>query len=303
MLQLRSLRHLVILSERLNYARAAEELGLSQSALSRSIQALERQLGMRLFDRDRAGVSLTSQGRLIVERAGILLADAEDLERESLLTARGEVGRIRLGMTPMLARALLPRVLSERLKIAPDVTNEVIVRDVDALWSLLVAGEIEFFMSPEGPIPDAAQARVDTLGVFPLSLIVRAGHPLLDEACPAATYPVIRGSWAGLPLPPEIGDRMRGAPHVIEDFASLAAITAATDAIWFSSAYAVTEELRVGQLRELPHADDIPPLVIRMVMYSLARRSPSPLARSFKDAFRHHVKTLAQARTLTVADA
>lgn len=296
MLQLRSLRHLAVLAQRLNYARAAEDLGMSQSALSRSIQALEAQLGFKLFDRDRGGVSLTPQGRQVVERASSLLADAEDLERQSILTAKGAAGRVRLGMTPMIARALLSSVLTERLTVAPDVTNDVMVRDVDALWSLLVAGEIEFFMAPDGPIPDAAPARVDTLGNFPLSLIVRAGHPLLESDCPGATFPVVRASWAGLPVPSEIQDRIRGTPNVIEDFGSLAAITAATDAIWFSSTYSVVEELRAGTLRELPHPPHVPPRAVRMMMYSLARRSPSPLARSFKETFRHHLKALASAR-------
>lgn len=294
MLQLRSLRHLVLLSRRLNYARAAEDLGISQSALSRSIQSLERQMGMRLFDRDRAGVSLTPQGKLVVERAGVLLADADDMERQFVLNARGEGGRIRFGMAPMPARALLSSVLAERLRIAPDVTNEVVVRDAPALWALLVTGEIEFFVSQVGLIPDSSQARVELLGHFPLSLIVRPGHPLLQgEVSPDALFPVIRSSWTGLPLPPEIQERARGDSNVIEDYGSLAAITAATDAIWFSSAYAVTEELKTGRLRELPRPDDAFPRDVRMVMYTLARRSQSSLARSFKQAFRHQMKALA----------
>ena len=76
MLSLRSLNHLVTLADRLHFARAAEELGLSQSALSRSIASLENQLGMRLFDRDRSGVTLTPQGRMASKRAMVLLADA-----------------------------------------------------------------------------------------------------------------------------------------------------------------------------------------------------------------------------------
>jgi DNA-binding transcriptional LysR family regulator len=296
-LQLRSLRHILAVSRRLSYARAAEDLGISQSALSRSIQSLERQLGMRLFDRDRAGVQLTPQGQDVVERAAVLLADADDLERQFFLNAQGEAGRIRFGMAPMPARALLPAVLSERLAEQPDVTNEVIVRDVEALWALLVAGEIEFFVSQDGLLPDSAQARIEALGQFPLSLIVRAGHPLLSDDCPGMTFPVVRSSWAGLPLPAEIADHVRGASNVVEDFGTLAMLTASSDAIWFSSAYAVTEELAAGRLRELPLPALVPPREIRVVMYTLARRSPSPLARSFKQAFRQHVKVLAQHRS------
>ena len=298
MLQLRSFHHLAVLAKRLNYARAAEDIGISQSALSRSIQALERQLGMRLFDRDRASVSLTPSGQTVVSRANVLLADAQDMERQLLLEAQGHAGRIRFGMAPMPARALLPGVLSKRLKLAPDVTNEVVVRDVEALWRLLVAGEIEFFVAQEGAVPEAPPSRADSLGYFPLSLIVRAAHPLLQRNSPGMTFPIARSSWAGLPLPAGILDRVQGPANVIEDFGSLAALTATSDAIWYSSSYAVTDELTAGHLRELPPLGDEPLPEVRVVLYTLARRSQSPLASLFKQAFRQQVKVLAEVRRL-----
>jgi DNA-binding transcriptional LysR family regulator len=294
MLQLRSLNHLLVLSRRLNFARAAEDLGLSQSALSRSIQSLEQQLGMRLFDRDRASVTLTAQGRIAVERAAVLLADAEDMERQLTLSASAEAGHVRFGMAPMPARALLPAIISERLRTAPEVTNDVVVRDADALWALLLTGEIEFFVTNEGFHFDSPPPRIETLGHFPIGGIVRAGHPLLQGECPDAKFPVVRSSWTGLPLPPEIRDRMQGAVNVIEDFGSLAAITASSDALWFSSTYAITKELDAGLLRELPRSTTEPPQHVGVVMYSLERRSQSPWARSIKQLLRQQIKVLAK---------
>jgi DNA-binding transcriptional LysR family regulator len=296
MLQLRSLNHLVVLAKRLNYARAAEDIGISQSALSRSIQALELQLGMRLLDRDRASVSLTPSGQTVVQRANVLLADADDMERQLRLVAKGHAGRINFGMAPMPARALLSGVLSKRLKLAPDVTNEVVVRDVEALWGLLVAGEIEFFVGQEGSVPESPPSRAETLGHFPLSLIVRAGHPLLQGHVPDMTFPIIRSSWAGLPLPSEILGHVRGPANVIEDFGSLSLITATSDAIWFSSSYAVTEELISGRLQELHVSGSGTTRAIRVVLYTLARRSQSPLANLLKQAFRQQIRILEQAR-------
>ncbi|MCE7795293.1 LysR family transcriptional regulator [Sphingobium sufflavum] len=292
MLQLRSLNHLVTLAARRNFARAAEDLGLSQSALSRSIQALEAQIGMRLFDRDRAGVTLTPQGRMAVERAAVLLADADDFERHLAASASAEAGHVRFGIAPMPARALLPAVIAERLRVAPDVTNDVVVRDVDALWALLVAGEIEFFVTNEGFQCESPPPRIETLGHFPVGGIVRAGHPLLSGDCPGMTFPVVRSSWTGVPLPPEIEARRRGVANVIEDFGSLAAITAASDAIWFSSPYSAGEALRAGVLHQLP--DGAPDAAVRVVMCSLERRSPSPWARSLKALLRQEIQRLAR---------
>jgi len=294
MLELRSLRHVVALHRRLNFARAAEDLGISQSALSRSLQSIERQLGVRLFDRDRAGVAPTPQGLRAVKRANVLLADAEDLERQLVLSAQGEAGRVRFGMVPIAARALLPSVVSERLSGAPDVTNEVVVRDVDALWDLLVIGEIEFFIAQEGIAYDAPPSRIEKLGAFPLNLIVRAGHPLLYSACLGETFPVVRASWAGLPLPPEILHWVRGETNVIEDFGSLAAITSSSDAIWFSSTYAVAEELAAGQLRQLPQPKFGQPHNVQMVMYTLERRSQSRLVLDTKRSLRTAIRNLAK---------
>jgi DNA-binding transcriptional LysR family regulator len=292
MLQLKSLSHLLALSRRLNYARAAEDLNISQSALTRSIQALEKQLGMRLFDRDRAGVALTPQGKLAVERCAVLLADAETVERHLTLAAGAKAGRVRFGMSPLPASALLPLIISERLGVASDVKHEVMVRDADALWDLLVSGEIEFFVTNEGFAFDNPRPRMEPLGQFPVGGIVRAGHPLLGNAPPDAKYPVIRSSWAGRPLPPSIQARMQGSVNVIEDFGSLAKIASTSDAIWFSSSYAVPVELRAGVLNELPRPDDDWPREVRILMYTLERRSQSPWARSIKESLRRHIKKL-----------
>lgn len=285
MLDLRSLRNLVVLARHLNYVRAASELGVTQPTLSRSIQALERRLKVQLFDRDRGGVSLTPQGRFIAERAAVLLVEAEDLERQANLSARAETGRVRFGMAPMPARTLLSRTLSDRLSIAPQVTNEVVVRDVEALWGMLLAGEIEFFVSPNPPLHDLSEASVERLGRFPLSLIVRAGHPLLQGASPDATYPLLRSSWTGISVPGAVTRFISGPPNIIEDFSTLASITAATDALWLSSAFAIDAELRTGSLREFFRAEQH----IEVAMYSLKRRSRSPVAAAVAATLKRHI--------------
>ena len=288
MLDLRKLRHLVVLAKRLNYVRAAEELGITQPTLSRSIQALEQHLSARLFDRDRGGVSLTPQGRLIVERASVLLADADDFERHVKSTARGKGGRLRFGMAPMPARALLSKVLSEQLETTPNVTHEVVVRDVDALWAMLVGGDIEFFVSADLPLSDLAQAKAELLGKFPLSLIVRAGHPLLTSPQAAGKFPLLRSSWSGLPIPEEVQQHVLGEANVVEDFAALARVTAATDAIWLASASAIEGEIQDGSLVELLRARQR----FDVKIYTLARRTQSPLAKALASALRRNAKLI-----------
>jgi len=80
MFDLRRLRYLVALARRLSFTQAADDLGITQSTLTRAIQSLEREMGLRLFDRDQSGVALTSDGRRVVEKAESLLAHAKDFD-------------------------------------------------------------------------------------------------------------------------------------------------------------------------------------------------------------------------------
>jgi DNA-binding transcriptional LysR family regulator len=292
MLDLRSLRYFAVLARHLHYIRAADELGITQPTLTRAIQALERQLAVRLLDRDRGGVALTPQGRLIAERAALLLTEAEDLEQHSRLAASGEGGRVRFGMTPMPAKTLLTRLLIEQLGTAPHAINAVVVRDVQALWGMLIAGEIEFFVSSERPLHDLSPVQVEPLGTVPLSIIVRPGHPLLDGGAQEQRYPLLRSTWAGVPLPEEIEPHVLGPPNIVEDFATLAAVTAATDAIWIASAYAIAAELADGSLVELMRVNRH----VEVAVYALARRSRSPLASGIAATLRALVEAFEQER-------
>ncbi|CAN7489966.1 LysR family transcriptional regulator [Phenylobacterium sp. LjRoot225] len=292
MIELRRLRYLVTLAMRLSYSRAAEELGISQSALTRAIQSLEQEMNLRLFDRDPAGVSLTEEGRRVVEKAEVVLATAKDFEHQVMQTSSRTEGRIRFGMTPIVARTLLPWTIPARLEAAPGFAHEVMVREAEALWYLLTAREIEFFVSAEWPLPHVLPVRIETLGSFPISVIVREGHPLLTG--PEATgFPLLvsaAGSVTGQ-LPSELLKRTASSIHVFEDFGSLSDIVRTTDAIWLTSAYAVARELEAGTFCELPWKASAARR-FSVLMYSLDRRPQSPAALELKQAFRQEIRRL-----------
>ena len=79
---LRLLRHARALGEERNFARAARTLRLTQPALSRSIQDLERRTGIKLFDRNKGRVEPTDLGRIFLAHARELMGRAEALDRE-----------------------------------------------------------------------------------------------------------------------------------------------------------------------------------------------------------------------------
>jgi len=101
-LELRPLRSFVAVAEELHFRRAAERLRLTQSALSQQIGLLEEQLGTRLFDRDRRGVSLTASGNTLLEGARELLQKADELEHRVRVGAGVEEPLLSLGYVDFL---------------------------------------------------------------------------------------------------------------------------------------------------------------------------------------------------------
>lgn len=292
-LDLRSLRHVVVLARRLNYTRAAEELGISQSALSRSIQAVEARAKARLFDRDRGGVHLTQLGREFADRAAALLREADELERFCGQGASGSEGRISFGVTASIAHALLPEILAEELRLRPKLRHEVAVRSTTALFDMLLQERIEFFVCAAGQLPDNAPVQSAVLGWFPVSILVRSGHPLLTSADAAKTeWPVIVSAQLGEIRAPQLAEhRLLAAKPtlLLEDHGALTRVALASDAVLLTSSFVAAEEIDRGLLHELPS----PGLRYRMMLYSLDRRSLSPAAQRLRDRMKEKIASLA----------
>jgi len=106
--ELRQLRYFVAVAEELNFGRAAERLRIAGPSLSQQIKALERDLGVRLFDRDRRSVALTTTGEALVTDARAVLAQADRLRRHAAGLSGGEP--VRLGYVNWRPSDLAERV-------------------------------------------------------------------------------------------------------------------------------------------------------------------------------------------------
>ena len=107
-MELRQLRYFVAVAEELNFGRAAERLRIAGPSLSQQIKALERDLGVRLFDRDRRSVALTTTGEALVTDARAVLAQADRLRRHAAGLSGGEP--VRLGYVNWRPSDLAERV-------------------------------------------------------------------------------------------------------------------------------------------------------------------------------------------------
>ena len=162
-MDLRKLRHFVVLAEELNFSRAAEKVHLTQSALSRSIIALEQTLGAHLFDRSNNNVSLTPVGKILLTRAQSLLLDLGSLKQEVRLMAEGETGDIAMGVGPFPGSILMPPILAELMHDKPRVHVDVEINNPRHLLEHLLNEQIEFFVADLLAIPPDSRISIRPL--------------------------------------------------------------------------------------------------------------------------------------------
>jgi len=99
-MELRHLRYFIAVAEEEHITRAAERLGIQQPPLSQQIKAIERELDVQLFHRKARGVELTDAGRALLDDARAIIAHLDRAMETTRRTARGEQGRICVGIAP-----------------------------------------------------------------------------------------------------------------------------------------------------------------------------------------------------------
>ncbi len=109
-MELRQLKHFVLLAEELNFSRAAERCHLTQPSLTRQIQLLEQELNIQLFDRSKRQIQLTEAGRVLLQGARRVLREVERSLQEVQQFA-GKAQRLRVGFTQYSLYGRLPRIL------------------------------------------------------------------------------------------------------------------------------------------------------------------------------------------------
>jgi DNA-binding transcriptional LysR family regulator len=175
-MELRHLQTLVVLAQERHFGRAARRLHVVQSAVTRTIQALEHEVGVALFERDRHGVRLTAAGEVLLQRAHQILGAVEGANREAREVGAGRLTRLRIAMSGLSGAGCLPEALEAFRRRHPAVSIELVPLSSAEQVAALRRGEIELALS-NMPLADDSLA-LEMLYQQPLFAILPAAHRL-----------------------------------------------------------------------------------------------------------------------------
>ena len=181
-MELRHLRYFVAVAEELSFSTAAKRLNIAQPPLSQQIQDLERELGLKLFDRSRRKIMLTQSGKDFMADARNVLDSVVQLERKAKLRSEGHLGRLTIGVnmaiiSPHFFAAILRRFRHRHPEIDIALSDYLSVRQIEGLMT----GEIDAgFLRLPSQIPDLLETHL--IKRETMRLAVPAGHPLAKKA-------------------------------------------------------------------------------------------------------------------------
>jgi LysR family hydrogen peroxide-inducible transcriptional activator len=184
-MNLRDLGYLVALADHRHFGRAAEASFVSQPTLSTQLKKLETELGVELIERNPGRVLLTDAGARVVERARVILAEVEDIQRIARQAEDPESGTLRLGLFPTLAPYLLPHVVSHIHARFPNLELLLVEEKTEEILGQLRSGKLDAGVLAL-PVHDA-QLQHELLFTEDFVFAVPATHRLAETGGPVST--------------------------------------------------------------------------------------------------------------------
>lgn len=198
--QTRRLGVLTEVADRGSFSAAAAALGMTQSAVSQHISALERAVGGSVVDRASRPVQLTEAGVILVRHARAVVARLDVAEQELAAAAGRRRGRLRLGAFPTALATFLPPVLARFKRKYPTVRLTVVDDHVPHLHTRLADGELDLAVTYDhDALPDLAPADLDRVHLFddPFRAVLPRGHQLTKRGGTLRLSDLSDETWVG----------------------------------------------------------------------------------------------------------
>lgn len=191
-MDLKSIKFFVAVADCGSITRAAQSLGLVQPALTRHINKLEEEFGVRLFTRQARGVQLTATGRDFLDHCRRIGDEVERARHEITSQGKQPRGTIVLGSTTTLGRVLMPTLVGQCLEELPQITLKVVEARSIRLHEQLLTGalDIALLTNPLG----SHQLKLETLATEPLCVVGQprwTGKDAVIKASELAKLPLV----------------------------------------------------------------------------------------------------------------
>ncbi len=198
MLEVRRLRVLSYLAAHGSFSAAADALGMTQSAVSQHIAALEREVGLDVVRRGTRPVELTEAGAALTRHAAGILARLDSAEQELAEIAGRRHGRLRFGCFPTVLGTLMPAAFARFRRLHPDVRLTVVDDHLHRLLPRLESGELDLAVIYDHALLDLSAGQFERAPLLEDRFVA-----VLPEAHPLARRPALRledlrsQSWIG----------------------------------------------------------------------------------------------------------
>lgn len=264
-MDLRTLRYFVAVAELNSVSQAGVQLRVAQPALSRQIRRFERELGVDLLIRHRRGVTLTDAGKVLLQRAKLILNMQKSMREEVMQIAGTPAGNLSIGMPAALGSMLLPRTLRVMRRRHPRVEpyvmeglsgqlTEALTRgkiDIAVMNNATASGEVDvrpFLISrmflvtpPDFKFPGKSMRRATLGEIAKLPLLLANSSNTLRQTIDAAFRA------AGLQVRPVVE---------VDSLSLLKSFVMSGFGCTLLNYYVVADEVKRGLLRAIPIAGD-----------------------------------------------
>jgi DNA-binding transcriptional LysR family regulator len=288
-METRQLQHFLALLEHGNFARAAEAVHLSQPAFSRSIQQLEQQLGVRLFNRGRHGASATVYAHAALPHVRAMFASREALMQEIQAVQGLETGTLAIGTGPYPAIGLMDHIAARFIDHYPGIRLRLHTANWEALRHALLTNEIELFVADTRELSADSALTITPLPQPDGTIFCRRGHPLADST-DLQWSALLKFPFALTRLPDAIEMTLQelSAPHgginrriECDNVAMLLAMVAGSDAISMAPVSVIRTQLAAGTLVDLP-VQGVEQIQTHYGLVQRRERQLSPAASAFR---------------------
>ena len=197
--------HAVAVARHGTFSAAGAKIGVTQSAITKSVADLERQIGFAIFHRSSRGTFLTDKGRDFVERAARVLDDARDLLNGTSNNGDVFAETLRIGVCPVSMEWRLAAPLVALLSHHPGMRFDISGASFERVVEQLRTGTIDVAVGFEAAFSEWPDLKRQPLGLLRVTPFVRKGHPILSKG------PVTSTDLAAFPFVSPTDSRPYGA--------------------------------------------------------------------------------------------